>query len=134
ATVARELRTPRTPSLAWSNMLRTEELGSERRTVALGAIEQSARAQAQLIDDLLDVSRIVSGEWRLALRPVELAPAIEAAVEVMRPPADAKGVRLEVSLPEVAVPILGDPDRLQQIVSNLLSNAVKFTPRGGLVQ
>jgi len=134
ATVSHELRTPLTPIVAWSNMLRTGELRSERRTAALAAIEQSARAQAQLIDDLLDVSRIVSGEWRLALRPVELAPAIEAAVEVMRPPADAKGVRLEVSLPEVAVPILGDPDRLQQIVSNLLSNAVKFTPRGGLVQ
>ena len=134
ATVSHELRTPLTPILAWSNMLRTEELGSERRTVALGAIEQSARAQAQLIDDLLDVSRIVSGEWRLTLRPVELAPAIEAAVQQMQPPADVKGVRLELSLPGLAVPILGDPERLQQIVSNLLSNAVKFTPHGGRVQ
>ena len=102
--------------------------------MALGAIEQSARAQAQLIDDLLDVSRIVSGEWRLTMRPVELAPAIEAAVQLMQPPADVKGVRLELSLPGLAVPILGDPERLQQIVSNLLSNAVKFTPRGGRVQ
>src|SRR3989441_3778689 len=134
ATVSHELRTPLTPILAWSSMLRTGELGIEKRAAALGAIEQSARAQAQLIDDLLDVSRIVSGEWRLTLLPVEVAPAIKAAVDVMQPAADAKGVRLEISLPESRVPVQGDADRLQQVISNLLSNAVKFTPRGGQVE
>ena len=134
ATVSHELRTPLTPILAWSSMLRTGEIGTEKSTAALAAIEQSARAQAQLIDDLLDVSRIVSGEWRLTLLPVDVAPAIKAAVGVMQPAADAKGVKLEVSLPESRVPVLGDSDRLQQVISNLLSNAVKFTPRGGQVQ
>jgi len=134
ATVSHELRTPLTPILAWSNMLRTAELGPERRTAALVAIEQSAKAQAQLIDDLLDVSRIVSGEWRLTLLPVEVASAISAAVDVMLPAARARGVKLDVSLPESRVPVLGDSDRLQQVISNLLSNAVKFTPPDGQVQ
>src|SRR5207249_1439253 len=111
-----------------------EELGPDKGTAALVAIEQSARAQAQLIDDLLDVSRIVSGEWRLTLLPVEVEPEITAALAVIQPAADAKGVKLDVSLPAARVPVLGDADRLQQVMSNLLSNAVKFTPCGGLVQ
>jgi CheY-like chemotaxis protein len=101
---------------------------------ALETVERNTRLLAQLIEDLLDVSRIVSGEWRLTLSPVEVAPAIRAAVDVMQPAADAKGVKLDVSLPAGRVPVLGDSDRLQQVISNLLSNAVKFTPRGGQVQ
>ena len=133
ATVSHELRTPLTPILAWSSMLRTGELATDKTAVALGAIEQSARTQAQLIDDLLDVSRIVSGEWRVTRGPMEVAESVDAAVGLILPAAEARGVRLRISLPETRVPVLGDPDRLQQVITNLVSNAVKFTPPGGHV-
>src|SRR5438132_1166822 len=133
ATVSHELRTPLTPILAWSSMLRTGELGTDKTAVALGAIEQSARTQAQLIDDLLDVSRIVSGEWRVTRGPREVAEPVDAAVGLILPAAEARGVRPRNSLPEPRVAVPGDPDRLQQVITNLVSNAVKFTPPGGHV-
>ena len=134
ATVSHELRTPLTPILAWSRLLREGRLGAEKTTAGLAAVERSARAQARLIDDLLDVSRLAARDWRVALRPMELAPVVRTAVEVVRPAADAKGVVLETALPPLAVPVQGDPERLQQVVWNLVSNAVKFTPRGGRVR
>jgi len=133
-TVSHELRTPLTPILAWSRLLREGRPGAEKTTAGLAAVERSARAQARLIDDLLDVSRLGARDWRVALRPMDLAPVVRAAVEVVRPAADAKGVALETALPPLAVPVQGDPERLQQVVWNLVSNAVKFTPRGGRVR
>src|SRR5438128_2077855 len=131
ATVSHELRTPLTPILAWSRLLREGRLGAEKTTAGLAAVERGARAQARLIDDLLDVSRLAARDWRVALRPMDLVPVVRAAVEVVRPAADAKGVALESALPPLVVPVQGDPERLQQVVWNLVSNAVKFTPRGG---
>ncbi len=134
ATISHELRTPLSPILAWARMLREERLDDEKARHALAAIERNARSQGQLVDDLLDVSRIVAGKLRLEVRPVELAPIIQAAVEVVRPAADAKSIRLHVVLDTETGHIAGDPDRLQQVLWNLLSNAVKFTPKGGRVQ
>src|SRR5262245_3131515 len=133
ATVSHELRAPLTPILAWADMLHEGALGGEQSSAALSAIRRNARAQARLIDDLLDVSRIVSGEWRVALRPVELAPVLCAAIDVVRPVAEAKGVALAATLPREPVIVRADPERFQQVVWNLASNAVKFTPRGGHV-
>ncbi len=134
ATVSHELRTPLSPILAWSRMLREGVLDAGRSTHAYEVIERSARTQAQLIEDLLDVSRIMAGKMRLEVRPVELAPVIERALEVVRPSADAKGLRLQVVLDSEAGAVLGDDGRLQQVVWNLLANAVKFTPKGGRIQ
>jgi signal transduction histidine kinase len=134
ATISHELRTPLSPILAWAHMLREGRLDDEKARHALATIERNARSQGQLIDDLLDVSRIVAGKLRLEVRPVELAPIIQAAVEVVRPAAEAKSIRLEVVLDTETGHLAGDPDRLQQVFWNLLSNAVKFTPKGGRVQ
>jgi CheY-like chemotaxis protein/two-component sensor histidine kinase len=100
----------------------------------LAVIERNARAQTQLIEDLLDMSRIVSGKIRLDVQHVELASVINEAVDLLKPSADAKGIRLQRVLDPLASPVSGDPNRLQQIVSNLLSNAIKFTPRDGKVE
>ena len=97
-------------------------------------IERNAVAQVRLIEDLLDVSRIVTGKMRLSVRGVELPAVIEAALDAIRPAATAKDIRLSSVLDPAAGPVIGDPDRLQQVVWNLLSNAIKFTPRGGRVQ
>ena len=134
ATVSHELRTPLSPILAWARMLRDGVLDEARRQHAYEVIERSARAQAQLIEDLLDVSRIMAGKMRLEVRPVPLAPILERAVEVVRPSADAKEIQLQTVLDSEAGAVLGDEGRLQQVVWNLLTNAVKFTPRGGRVQ
>ncbi len=134
AVVSHELRTPLSPILAWVQMLRDQRLDEQKAHHALETIERNARAQAQLIDDLLDVARIVSGKLRMEVRPVDLAAVIQAAVDVVRPAADAKDIRLQVDLDTETGKIAGDPDRLQQVLWNLLSNAVKFTPRGGRVQ
>jgi CheY-like chemotaxis protein/nitrogen-specific signal transduction histidine kinase len=134
ATVSHELRTPLTAILGWSNMLLTGSLGDEARDRALEIIHRNAQSQNQLISDLLDVSRIISGKLRLDLRTVELPPIIEAAVEATRPAAEAKGIRLTTSLDPHAGPVNGDADRLQQVVWNLLTNAIKFTPDGGHVE
>jgi signal transduction histidine kinase len=133
AIVSHELRTPLSPILAWTALLERGTLDAEQTHKALDTILRCARAQAQLIGDLLDVSRIIAGKMRLDVRPVELRAVIEAAVDVVRPAADAKHVRLQLVLDTEIAPIAGDPDRLQQVVGNLLTNAVKFTPKNGLV-
>jgi CheY-like chemotaxis protein/anti-sigma regulatory factor (Ser/Thr protein kinase) len=115
-------------------MLRHGSLAPEKTARALEVIERSARSQAQLVEDLLDVSRIVAGKMRLEVRPVLLAPVIEKAVDIVRPAAEAKGVRLQIVLDTGVGAVLGDVERLQQVVWNLLSNAVKFTPKDGHVQ
>ncbi|HEV2706703.1 MAG TPA: ATP-binding protein [Pyrinomonadaceae bacterium] len=134
ATVSHELRTPLTAILGWSHMLRTGQYNGESATRAFETIERNARAQAQLIDDLLDVSRIITGKLRIDVRPLDPNSFIEAAVEAVRPAAEAKGVRVQKIMDTGIVSVSGDPVRLQQVVWNLLSNAIKFTPRGGRVQ
>jgi signal transduction histidine kinase len=133
ATVSHELRTPLTAMLGWVQLLRTGRLAGDKQARALETVERNCRAQAQLIEDLLDVSRIVTGKLRLDVEPMELADAVRGALDVVRPAAKAKGVRLEAELDAEASPFQGDPQRLQQVVWNLLSNAVKFTPGGGRV-
>jgi PAS domain S-box-containing protein len=134
ATVSHELRTPLTAILGWAHMLRTGQFDGDSARQAFETVERNARAQAQLIDDLLDVSRIITGKLRIDVRPVDPNSFIEAAVEALRPAAEAKGVRLQKVLDTGSVNVSGDPVRLQQVVWNLLSNAIKFTPRGGRVQ
>jgi PAS domain S-box-containing protein len=133
ATVSHELRTPLTAMLGWSHLLRTGKLDDKSTAHAVETIERNARAQAQLIEDLLDVSRIITGNLRLDVRPVEPVSIIEGALEAVRPAAEAKGVRLSKSLDESISSVFGDPTRLQQVIWNLLSNAIKFTPFGGEV-
>ncbi|HJR08549.1 MAG TPA: PAS domain S-box protein [Pyrinomonadaceae bacterium] len=134
ATVSHELRTPLTAILGWAHMLRTGQFNSDSAAKAFETIERNARAQAQLIDDLLDVSRIITGKLRIDVRPVDPNSFIEAAIESVRPAAEAKGVRVQKIVDTGVVTVSGDPVRLQQVVWNLLSNAIKFTPRGGRVQ
>ena len=134
ATISHELRTPLSAILGWTRMLRLGQLSAEDHSKALDTIERNARAQAQLIDDLLDVSRIVTGKLRMDVRPSDPNSFIDAAVEAVRPAAEAKGVRVQKVMDTGTVAIPGDPVRLQQVVWNLLSNAIKFTPRGGRVQ
>jgi PAS domain S-box-containing protein len=134
ATVSHELRTPLSPILTWAGLLREGTLDDEKTRHAYEVIERSARTQAQLIEDLLDVSRIIAGRMRLEVRPVLLSTVIERAGDVVRPAADAKGVRLQLVLDPEAGSVLGDAGRLQQVVWNLLSNAVKFTPHDGRIQ
>jgi PAS domain S-box-containing protein len=134
ATMSHELRTPLTAILGWAIMLRSGNLNEENVARALETIERNARAQNQLINDLLDISRVITGKLRLDVQPVNLASVIEAATDAIRPAADAKSIRLHVLLDPQATPVSGDADRLQQVVWNLLTNAVKFTPEGGRVQ
>ncbi len=134
ATLSHELRTPLNAILGWAQMLQTLNLGETETKKALAIIERSARSQNQLIDDLLDVSRIITGKLRLDVSVVDLPSVITAAVDAARPAAEAKNIRLQTLLDPQAGPISGDPDRLQQVVWNLLSNAVKFTPKDGRVQ
>jgi CheY-like chemotaxis protein/two-component sensor histidine kinase len=114
-------------------MLLTGQLSVERQQKALETIDRNARSQAQLIEDLLDISRIVSGKLRIEMRTVDLAVIIAAAVEAVRPAAEAKRIRIESIISSGAGPVLGDAERLQQVIWNLLSNAIKFTPRDGFV-
>jgi PAS domain S-box-containing protein len=134
ATVSHELRTPLTAILGWAAILRTGELDEPAFARAVETIERNARAQAQLVEDLLDVSRIISGKIRLDVEPTDLVSVIKAATDSVRPAADAKELQLQLVLDPVACLIRGDAVRLQQVVWNLLSNAVKFTARGGSVQ
>jgi PAS domain S-box-containing protein len=134
ATISHELRTPLSAILGWTRMLRLGQLSPENSAKALDTIERNARAQTQLVDDLLDVSRIITGKLRMDVRPTDPNSFIEAAVEAVRPAAEAKGVRVQKVIDTGAIAIPGDPVRLQQVIWNLLSNAIKFTPRGGRVQ
>jgi PAS domain S-box-containing protein len=134
ATVSHELRTPLTAILGWSRMLETGSLEGDVAARAIETIRRNAKTQSQIIDDILDVSRIITGNLYLDLQPIELAPVIEAAINVVRPTADAKNIQIETeSDPDPAV-VSGDTNRLQQVIWNLLSNAVKFTPSGGRVK
>jgi signal transduction histidine kinase/ActR/RegA family two-component response regulator len=131
--VSHELRTPLNAILGWSQLLRGDKVvNSAILTKGLAVIERNSRAQVKLIEDILDVSRIISGKLRLELRPIDLDGVLRAAIEVIRPAADAKSVALREGGSCGAL-VLGDPDRLQQVLWNLLSNAVKFTPAGGHV-
>jgi PAS domain S-box-containing protein len=134
ATLSHELRTPLGAILGWAQVIAARPMEGEELLRAVQVIERNARAQTRLIEDLLDMSRITSGKVRLDVQPVEPAAFIEAALETVRPGADAKRIRLEHVLDPKAGPISGDPGRLQQVIWNLLSNAIKFTPAGGKVQ
>ena len=134
ATISHELRNPLNAILGWAHMLRLGKLTPPNTDRAVETIYRNAKSQAQLVADLLDVSRIISGKLRLDVRPVDLLSIVNAAIDSIRPAADAKSIRLQTILDPAAGPISGDADRLQQIVWNLLTNAVKFTPKGGRVQ
>jgi len=134
ALLSHELRTPLNAILGWTQILRSGSLAPANLEKGLGVIERNVRAQTQLVDDLLDMSRIISGQMRLEVQPVMPYAFVQGAVESARPAADARGVRLEAILDPGAGPVSGDANRLQQVVWNLISNAIKFTPRGGHVQ
>jgi len=133
ATVSHELRTPLTAMLGWLQLLRAGRLSEEKRVRALETVERNARAQAQVIEDLLDISRIITGKLHLEPGPLDLKDVVEAALESTRPLADTKGVGLALETDAESLPMWGDAGRLQQVVWNLLSNAIKFTPQGGRV-
>ena len=133
-TLSHELRTPLTAIFGWVRMLATKPLSGEERTRALSAVERNARAQTRLIDDLLDVSRAISGKLRLEPRPVHVPDAVHAAIDTVAPAVEAKGIHLDLQIDPGIGPILADPDRVQQIVWNLLSNAIKFTPAEGTIR
>ena len=134
ATISHELRNPLNAILGWAHMMRLGKLTPPNVERAIETIYRNAQSQSQLVADLLDVSRIISGKLRLDVRTVDLLSIVNAALDSIRPAADAKGIRLQSILDPAAGPILGDADRLQQIVWNLLTNAVKFTPKGGRIQ
>jgi signal transduction histidine kinase len=133
ATVSHELRNPMSAVIGWARILRSGELPEAKRERALETIERNALNQAQLIEDLLDVSRIVSGKLRLELAPLSIEQVVEAAIESARPTLDAKQLRLKCVIDTTAVAMLGDAARIQQVVWNLLANATKFTPKGGAI-
>jgi signal transduction histidine kinase/ActR/RegA family two-component response regulator len=133
ATLSHELRTPMNAIVGWTSLLAAGDLDAPTTARAVASIDRNAKAQVRLIEDILDVSRIVSGKLRLKVQPVDLPAVAEAAVDALRHAAEARGVRLQMVLDSGAGPVFGDPDRLQQVVWNLLSNAIKFTPRGGRV-
>ncbi|MGI8733926.1 MAG: ATP-binding response regulator [Pyrinomonadaceae bacterium] len=134
ALLSHELRTPLTSILGWSDLLVSGTLDEAATKHALEIIGRNARAQRQLIDDLLDISRIITGKLRLEVQPIALAPMIESVVDTVRPTADARNIQVQMVLDSLLSPISGDPERLQQIIWNLLTNAIKFTPKGGRVQ
>jgi len=134
ATVSHELRTPLTSLLGWSRMLRSGKLDEQTTQRALETIERNAQSQAQLVEDLLDGSRIITGKLRLAVRSMEPLKVIEGVLDTVRPAAEGKQIRITTVLDPSAGPVSGDPERLQQVVWNLLANAIKFTPKGGQIQ
>ena len=134
ATLSHELRTPLNAMLGWTQVLRGDPANSEDVEAGLATIERNARAQKGIIDDLLDMSSIISGKVRLTVAPIDLVVVVEAAIETVRPAADAKGIRLQPVIDPQARAISGDPNRLQQVFWNLLTNAIKFTPKGGRIQ
>jgi len=134
ATLSHELRTPLNAILGYSRLLQSGMLTADKHTHALQTLERNATALTQIVGDVLDVSRIISGKIRLNVQPIDLPLVVSNAVESLLPAADAKRIRVQTILDPRAEPISGDPDRLQQIVWNLVSNAVKFTPKQGVVQ
>ncbi|MGI9105036.1 MAG: ATP-binding protein [Pyrinomonadaceae bacterium] len=134
ATLSHELRTPLTAILGWSEMLGNPKLDPVTALRAIEVIRRNANMQVQMIDDLLDVSRIITGKLRLSVQPVDLGAIIIAAVDGLRPAAEARDIGLQLQLDSPARQVSGDPDRLQQVAWNLISNAIKFTPRGGRVR
>jgi len=134
STVSHELRTPLSAMLSWLWMLRRKELDPEAAARAISAVERNARAQARLVDDLLDVSRIMTGKLHLDCRPLEVGPVVEAATDSLAAAAEAKAITLARLIDPATGPVLGDAGRLQQVIWNLLSNSIKFTPRGGHVE
>ncbi|HEY3821015.1 MAG TPA: ATP-binding protein [Polyangiaceae bacterium] len=134
ATLSHELRTPLNAILGWTRMLRSGMLDTPKRDRALATIERQAVAQTQLIEDLLDVSRAASGKLRVSLRSMDPSDAVQSALEAVRPAAQAKGIELLADIDVTAGPVLGDKDRLEQVMWNLLNNAIKFTPASGHVR
>jgi PAS domain S-box-containing protein len=133
AVLSHELRTPLNAIVGWAHLLRTGQLDEEQAARAVEVIDRNAKAQAQIVADVLDVSRIVMGKIRLETRPVDLSAVVETALDGLRPAAEAKAIRLETALAPGGARVTGDVDRLQQVAWNLVSNAVKFTPSGGRV-
>jgi len=133
ATVSHELRTPLTAILGWARLLEDGSLDRAMTQQAIDTIWRNARAQAQIVDDILDVSRIITGNLYIDLHPIEVAPVVQNAINVVRPTADAKGIRIDSQIDNPPAMISGDANRLQQVIWNLLSNAVKFTNSGGRV-
>jgi signal transduction histidine kinase/ActR/RegA family two-component response regulator len=133
AILSHELRTPLQSMLGWVKLLKLGKLDAEASARALATLERNTRAQAQLIGDLLDVSRIVAGKLRVELRPIELRPVLEAALESIRAAAEEKGLQLQATFDSRVIAVAGDAERLEQVAWNLLSNAVKFTPGGGRI-
>src|SRR5215217_4551703 len=134
ATMSHELRTPLTSILGWSRLLDSNQLSKKEKERAVHIIQRNAEAQSRLIEDLLDVSRIITGKLKIEFQPVSFASITDSAINSLRPAIDAKHLQLETTIDPAASPILGDPARLQQIVTNVLSNAIKFTPNGGKVE
>ena len=133
ATMSHELRTPLTSILGWSQLLDSNQLSDKDKQRAVHIIQRNAEAQSKLIEDLLDVSRIITGKLRIEFQPVSFATITDSVLNSLRPAIDVKKLELMTAIDPAAGPILGDPARLQQIVTNLLSNAIKFTPNGGKI-
>lgn len=133
ATMSHELRTPLTSIMGWARLLGSKRLKEQEKEKAVTVIQRNAEAQSKLIEDLLDVSRIITGKLRIEVQPVSFASITESAINSLRPAIDAKQLRLEKTIDPAAGPILGDPSRMQQIVANILSNAIKFTPSEGRI-
>ena len=133
ATMSHELRTPLTSILGWARLLQSSQLSEREKEHAVEVIQRNAQAQSKLVEDLLDVSRIITGKLKIEFQPVSFAFIADTVLNSLRPTVDAKQLQLETEIDPSAGPILGDPARLQQIVANLLSNAIKFTPNGGRI-
>ena len=134
ATLSHELRTPLTAIVGWADLLQRGKLSPDETTRAVDTIIRNATAQNQIIDELLDVSRIITGKLQLDLRPVDIATVVKAAIGTVTPAASAKGIRLQLIQNPAGSYVMGDPERLQQVFWNLFSNAIKFTPKNGRVR
>ena len=134
ATLSHELRTPLNAVLGYATLLQTMQMSEAEMKDAASVIQRNAKAQAQIIEDLLDMNRIIAGKIRLDVQQVALPDVIEAAIETVKPSAEAKDIRIQAFLDPVAGPVRGDPARIQQVIWNLLSNALKFTDKGGRIQ